>query len=127
MVNQAFTQLSGTERQEKLHAALQCMTDNALTDTELTAISHAVRLERQYFIRVHHTSRAFFSDLIHPAQRQTRFIIGSRPFSQRNLEMMLRRAGKTREPITAVVNHINGKNGIYILIPVQQNAKGTTS
>ena len=38
MVNQSFTQLSGIERQEKLQAALQCMTDNALTDTELTAI-----------------------------------------------------------------------------------------
>lgn len=127
MVNQSFTQLSGIERQEKLQAALQCMTDNALTDTELTAISRAVRLDRQYFIRVHHTFEAFLSDLMHPAQCQTRFFIGSRPVFQQNLKAMLRRAVKTGDPVTAVVDHINGKNGIYILIPEQQNEKGTTS
>lgn len=115
MVNQSFTQLSGIERQEKLQAALQCMTDNALTDTELTAISRAVRLDRQYFIRVHHTFEAFLSDLMHPAQCQTRFFIGSRPVFQQNLKAMLRYAVKTGDPAHSSGLSHQGKNGIYIL------------
>lgn len=127
MVNQSFSQLSKEEKQGKLHAALRCMTGDTLTKAELEAISCMVRLECQYFIRVHHTSEAFFSDLTHPVQCQTRFIIGSRPVSQQNLKDMLRCAAKTGDPVTAVVDHIDGKNGIYILIPEQQNEKGTTS
>lgn len=127
MVNQSFKQLSKMEKQTKLQAALRCMTGNALTDTELNAVSRVVRLECQYSIRVHHDFDTFFSDLTRPAQCQTRFIIGSRSVSQQNLEAMLRCADKTGAPITAVVDHINGKNSIYILIPEQQNEKGTTS
>lgn len=123
MVNRSFSRLSKEEKEAKLQAALRCMTDNALTETELCAVSHAVRLSCQYFIRVHRSYKAFFSDLMYHAQRQTQFIIGSCPVSQRNIEIMVRTAAKAGDPITAVVNHTNGKNGIYILIPEQRNKK----
>lgn len=126
MVNQVFSQLSQEEKREKLQEALRCMTNDRLTGAELRAICHAVRLERQYFIRVHHTFEGLFTDIMHLVQRKTRFIIGSCIASQRNLESMLERAAQTGEPVTAVVDHTNGKSGIYILIPEQEEKKGTT-
>lgn len=127
MINQSFSQLSREEKQAKLLATLRCLTDNTLTASELKAITNAVRLERQYFIRVHHTFEAFFSDIMRPAKRRTQFIIGCRSISQRDLETMQSCAAKTGDPITAVVDHTDGKNGIYILIPKQRNKEGTIS
>lgn len=127
MVNQSFSQLSREEKQAKLHAALRCMTDDTLTKSELEAISRIVRLERQYFIRVHHTFEAFFSDIMHPAQYQMRFVIGSRPVSQQSFEATLGSAVEAGDAIIAVVDHNSGKSGIYILIPEQEKKEGTTS
>lgn len=127
MVNQVFSQLSREEKWEKLQEALRCMTNDRLTEAELRAICHAVRLERQYFIRVHHTFEALFKDITHLDQHQTRFIIGCCRASQRNLESLPEHVAKTGEPVTAVVDRAKGKSGIYILIPEQEKTKGTTS
>ncbi|MGM9600349.1 MAG: hypothetical protein ACI3W5_02025 [Faecousia sp.] len=125
MVNRSFSRLSKEEKEAKLQAALRCMTDNALTETELRAVSHAVPLNRQYFIHVHRSFETFSSDIMYPAQRHIQFVIGSHIAAQCDIGAVLQRSAKTGDPITAVVNHANGKNGIYILIPKRQNKEGT--
>lgn len=126
MINDCFTDLSLEERMVKLKTTLRSKTSDGLTQEELNAIVSAVRLGRQYFIRVHYNFDEMISDMIKLDQYQTRFIIGSQYASQKTLQKLLYQAVETGDAITAVVDHTNRRNGIYIFLPKERLKEGTT-
>lgn len=126
MTNDCFTGLSQEEKLVKLKTTLRSKTSDGLTPEELKAIVGAVRLDRQYFIRVHYDFDDMISDLIRLNQYQTRIIIGSVYASQTTLQHLLYQAAETGDAITAVVDHTNRKNGIYIFLPKKRIKEGTT-
>lgn len=110
----------------KLKTTLRSKTSDGLTSEELKAIACAVRPGRQYFIRVHYSFHEMLSDMMQLDQYQTRMIIGSQYASQKSLQQLLYQAAETGDAITAVVDHTNRKNGIYIFLPRERLKEGTT-
>ena len=127
MTNDCFTGLSQEEKQVKLRTALRNKTSDGLKPDELRAILSAVRLDRQYFIRVHKNFDDMLSDLMKLDQYKTRFIIGGQYASQQTLQLLLYKAAETGDAITAVVDHTNRKNGIYIFLPKTRIKEGKTT
>lgn len=124
MTNDCFTGLSQEEKLVKLRTALRNKTSDSLKPDELKAILCAVRLDRQYFIRVHRNFDDMLSDLMKLDQYKTCFIIGSQFASQQTLQLLLYKAAETGDAITAVVDHTNHKNGIYIFLPETRIKEG---
>ena len=127
MTNDCFTGLSKEEKLTKLSCALRKKTSNGLKSDELRAILSAVRLDQQYFIRVHRSFDDMLSDLMKRNQYKTRFIIGSQFATQQTLQLLLYQAAETGDAITAVVDHTNRKSGIYIFMPTRRIKEGTTT
>lgn len=126
MINNCFTDLSREEKLVKLKTTLRSKTNDGLKPEELKAIVCAVRPERQYFVRIHYDFDEMISDMIKLDQYQTRFIIGSQYASQKTLQQLLYQAVETGDAITAVVDHTNRRNGIYIFLPKERLKEGTT-
>lgn len=123
MVNQAFTNLSISERKNKLRTALRNKTGDALTEPELTTIMENVDLGRQYVICPCSDICGFFQKLPRSGTLAS-FLMGSEKIPHTNLQLLLYASMATQDAITVVTDMKGDKSALHILLPSTRTLKG---
>lgn len=123
MVNQAFANLSISERQNKLRTALRNKTGDALTEPELKTIMENVDLGRQYVICPCSDIRGFFQKLPRSGTLAS-FLMGSEKMPHTNLQLLLYASMATQDAITVVTDMKGDKSALFILLPRTRTLKG---
>ena len=123
MVNQAFANLSISERQNKLRTSLRNKTGDALTEPELKTIMENVDLGRQYVICPCSDIRGFFQKLPRSGTLAS-FLMGSEKMPHTNLQLLLYASMATQDAITVVTDMKGDKSALFILLPRTRTLKG---
>ena len=123
MVNQAFANLSISERQNKLRTALRNKTGDALTEPELKTIMENVDLGRQYVICPCTDISGFFQKLPRSGTLAS-FLMGSEKMPHTNLQLLLYASMATQDAITVVTDMKGDKSALFILLPRTRTLKG---
>ena len=126
MVNQAFENLSMTEKQAKLRTALRNKTGDALTEPELQTILENVDLGRQYVICPCTDIHGFFRKLPRSGTLAS-FLIGKEKMPHTNMQFLLYASMVTEDAITVVVDMKRDKSALHILLPSDRIVKGELS
>lgn len=126
MVNQAFMNLSVSEKQSKLRTVLRNKTGDALTEAELQTIMENVDLGRQYVICTCSDVCGLFQKLPRSGTLAS-FLIGNEKLPHTNLQLLLYASIVSQDAITVVVDMKHEKSALYILLPRNRTSKGELS
>lgn len=126
MVNQAFMNLSVSEKQSKLRTVLRNKTGDALTEAELQTIMENVDLGRQYVICTCYDVCGLFQKLPRSGTLAS-FLIGDEKLPHTNLQLLLYASIVSQDAITVVVDMKQEKSALYILLPRNRTSKGELS